>query len=142
MKNKKAMLKHEVGGILIAILCLLVLMGLAVLLWYAVKKTDLEKAQDNVDAFAREYNGFIESNEQSHNFIILGPKDWWITSYNSQKKAAPPACEDYQYCVCFCQNDCRDAMAACGKLDTEFEIPNDLGYVIEKVPFSLNLNKT
>jgi hypothetical protein len=142
--NKKGeeILKREVGSILIALLCLLVLVGLiAVITTSFLRKSDLDKAQKHVDVFAREYNDFIKSNKQNEEFTILGPKDWWITSFDKEEGSYPEECEDFRFCACICKYDCWDGSAACAEIDIKFVLPEDFGYFIKEVPFSLKLNR-
>jgi len=131
MKNKKAMLKHEVGGIIIAVLCLLVLFGLALLLYYTFEKSDLDKAKSNLDEFVRDFEYFMGITETEKNFMFLGPKEWFLVSY---KKGGyiPNECKDFEYCICFCYFDAKgttnqekcDMQGACLEVPNYIDIPS------------------
>jgi len=144
IKNKKAEGLALLGGytvnIVIAVLAIIVLLYLGYRVFGVFSdKSELEKAQDNINAFALEYNEFISLEEEKHDFIILGPKDWWFTSYPKKDKPSPEICDDYEYCVCVCKYGCHEEMVACAEIDKEFKIEGGLGYILDEIPYKLSL---
>ena len=140
--NKKAEGLGLLGGhtinIIIAVLSLIILFYLGSQVFGVFSdKSQLEKAQDNIDVFALEYNAFRNSGEEKHDFIILGPKDWWLTSYPKENKPSPEICEDYEYCMCVCKYGCHEEMVACAEIEKKFIIGNDLGYILDEIPYEI-----
>lgn len=86
MKNKKAILTNEVLGILIAVLCLLVLVGVGVVVYNTfTEKSDLKKAGGTLDRITETINSFATNSEkQKDSYFVLNPKDWAITSFENK----------------------------------------------------------
>ena len=146
MRSKKAginFLGEKTVDIVIAVLVIVMLVFAGVKIYGMFSdKSETQKATDNVNNFAREFNGFINSSENSKDFIILGPKDWWIMAFSKSQEVSPKLCKDYAFCVCICKYNCEDELAGCAQIDTQINIGKGLGYEMKTIPYNFNLKKS
>jgi Tfp pilus assembly protein PilE len=157
--EKKAILPQEVLKILIAVLCLVILIYLAVELYSLfIVKSDIEKATATVEAIAGKANAL--QNSQSAQYMITNLKDWSLIQID-----VPLFCSDsrsvYDSCLCLCKDveandhgpnmDNQMNMQSCKSkgacsLVSNFEIKKDSGNVkksilISQVPLNIYLTK-
>ena len=142
LKNKKGAMSwmtEHLGKFVMAIIVLLILFGFAAKLYSVGKQGDLRMAEKILDNFLVEYNYFIESEEQSKEFVLLGPKDWYLIFYQSGIK--PAEC-NWEWCACMCKenniNEC-DRVGVCGELKKEWFWEED--YELNTIPYGLNITK-
>jgi len=147
MKNKKAIrfLGEHTTNIIIAVIVL-------ILLFYAGSKayglfqdkSELEKAEGNLNNFVIEFNNFMNTNDKNETeFMILGPEDWYIKFFNNKEGGySPKSCEGYNYCVCFCNGDtvekCNN-QGACFELKYEWKWGES--YEIDEIPYLIKITK-
>ena len=146
MRNKKAginFLGEKTTDIVIAVLVIIMLVFAGVKIFGMFSdKSETQKATDNVNNFAREFNVFMKSSETSHDFIVLSPEDWLIYSYSKNEQVSPKECKDYEFCVCICKYICEDELTACAQIDAKINIEKGKGYLMSEIPYNFNLKKS
>lgn len=155
MKNKKGfeLLGNQVVMMLIAVLCILVLVYAGYRVFGLFQdKSEMEKAEGNLQNFVTEFDNFVKGIEIQGEFIILGPEDWSFSSYRKEDLTLPEKCKGFENCICFCYFDSGHNVNDCNKkgfcLETSgyLEIPSDYPYhkriFIKDVPYILSLSKT
>lgn len=157
LKNKKAILPEEVVRIVIAVLCIIVLIFLAVQLYSIfTRSNELEQAKSTLNEIVAKSKGLSEVGKQT-DLLVLSPgtkNDWRIVSYpdknvpsNSQLCICPVAKIDSDQ-----QNECNQK-GICQKIQTDIlsncgpGVPNCISLTskespdINKVPFKLYIIK-
>lgn len=129
MKSKKGnLIMDSVPGIIIAVLCLLILGGVAVLVWKALVNDEYQRAQTAIDFIESKMNALKEEG-QSTSFSIQSPcKDaskcgWFIYGWGKQNTmvdSRPERCY-FNSCICICKGSTakrEDIIKACQDLKT------------------------
>jgi len=145
MKNKKAGIRLLGGHIINILISVLVLI---VLIIFSVKvsglffgKSDLEKAENNLNNFVIDFENFMNGGGNEKEFIILGPEDWYILFYERWSDRSQK-CEEYDYCVCFCEdNEVKDCekQGVCLELNDRWEWESN--YKVNEIPYTIKVKK-
>lgn len=106
MKNKRGILLPESLRLILALICLVLLIFLAVRLYgLFLGKTEIEQAKASLE----QISGIMDNLEdgESAKYLVTGPKGWYLVYYNfseiekSSKWGIPRSCGNSD-CLCFC----------------------------------------
>jgi len=98
-KNGEEMLLPETLKIIIAVICIVILIYLGVSLYGIFsQKTKLEQANQGLDEIILTLDR-LENNENG-TYLVLGPKDWFLTSWSKSDDNRPEKCEGSCICIC------------------------------------------
>lgn len=144
MRNKKAIkfFGEKVINYVIAAIVLLLILGAGAKAYGLFQdKSEIKKAESNLNNFVVEFDNFMKGTENQKEFMILGPEDWYVLFYKSWDYRTDK-CKEYDSCVCFCEGedkeDC-DKQGACSDLKYEWKWGNS--YEINKIPFTIKIVK-
>lgn len=144
MKNKKAVkfLGEHVSNIVIAVIVLILLVFAGAKVYGLFQdKSELEKAESNLNNFVAEFENFMRGTDNEKEFMILGPEDWHVLFYKRWDYRTDK-CNEYEFCACFCdgndKEDC-DSNGICSELKYEWKW--DDSYEINKIPFTIKIKK-
>lgn len=99
-KKRGEILVPETFKLIIAVLCIVVLLVLAVKMYTMFRtQTKLEQAKATLDEIVKTINFLDKSSDKTENVLILNPKDWWLVDFNSA--TAPAVCSNKD-CLCIC----------------------------------------
>lgn len=111
MKSKKAFLLGEhIVNILIAVLCIIILIGVGVKLYNIYNERELNIARGHLN----EISGLVESIKEgvSREYIMLTPEGWVLTAWPSHLSMlnidlSPDIClsNKWKNCICLCKTD-------------------------------------
>lgn len=152
MINKKADIKLF-GGALVNIL--IAVLGIGIIIIVAInvfnmwaEKSEMEKAEANLNTFIAEHKAFMDSSEASHDFIILGPKNWFLTYFDVLEETPPKKCGGIAHCICFCkyeskENRLRDCgeNGVCKELGSTTALSGNKIYVFYPLPYKITFTK-
>ena len=100
MKNKKAILLPESIRIIIAVLCIILLIYLAVSLYGLFKnKTEREQARETLKQIIDEITTAKDTGKERQ-YLVIAPKGWYLVSY-VKEKSTPTICKG-ESCLCMC----------------------------------------
>jgi uncharacterized membrane protein YsdA (DUF1294 family) len=101
-KGEGSLLPEETLKILVAILCIVILAGLVILIYFALTgNEDKQKAQGNIDRIANETNRINAGSANVPSFPVLNPSGWTIFSFVGIDKK-PNSCAGAS-CLCICE---------------------------------------
>ena len=105
IKNKKADVSFglsEVGKIVLAVICIVLLLFLAVKLYgLFFKKTALEQANEGIKTLSEEIQGVINGKAEGQVFLE-SPVGWQVIVWpNRLLNSKPDSCKA-EYCICLC----------------------------------------
>ena len=156
------MIKHKKGEILlpetlkiiIAVICIVILIYLGVSLYGIFsQRTKLEQANQGLNEIILTLDR-LKDNEDG-TYLILGPEDWFLTSWSKSDDNRPEKCEGS--CICICNfvesNDLKsncDKEGVCRVVENQYAITKDIvgstnkeySYIsFNKIPSTVNMNK-
>jgi len=123
MKSKKAFLYGEYTiNILIAVLCILILIGVGVKFYNNFKEREIQVAQENLNEIFELINGLQEN--QPREYVMLTSEGWVLSGWPSKlltinADLSPDIClsNKWKNCVCICKTDeveeMQDVLLAC-----------------------------
>jgi len=152
MKNKRGfLLAEETLKIVIAVICLIFLVGFLAKLYYnSSQNKELEQAESSLEHLINEINA------ESDEVVIYNPGNpWRIISWFVEEEK-PSKCYDWENCLCFCKGnkfwpeiinlenlkeDC-EKKGVCRELPQKIEVENNGNFYIfiEKTPYTLMIN--
>lgn len=141
INRKGDILASEVLKLVLAALCIIALVYLAVVMFGLLQaKTQTEQARGTLDELAAKSN-LLQSGEQAET-LIVAPKGWFIISF--ERASLVKECTS-NFCICMCDNAKCDSSVVCRGSD-KFVLLRDVGgnevRMLEKeAPFSVKYTK-
>ena len=126
MRNKKGNLVFDSPtGLIIAVLCLLILGGVAILVWKVLVNDEYSRAQTAIDFIENKMSALKDAG-QSTSFNIQSPCkeadkcEWFIYGWgkgNTMTDDRPERCY-FNSCICICKGSVNKAKEVCQDLKT------------------------
>lgn len=132
MKNKKAIVLPETLKLIIAVLCIMLLIYLAVSLYgLFFKKTAIEQAKENLKQMSIKINKIEKSEKSENQFLLESPSKWFLIAFPYKDGVETPK-QCNKYCICICPledksnalKDC-SSLGACVDVSMKIETVND-----------------
>jgi hypothetical protein len=151
--NKKAeegnFLGEHVLNIIIGVVCIVLLLFLAHIIYNLFTKSDdLRVAENNLKNFVSEYQSFYDDKSiQTKDFLIYGPKDWYLIIYLKGNLDLPDKLYNSESDIaCICDGDkledcINEKTGICMGLGREW-FNNTRVFEIDKVPYSIGADKS
>ena len=104
--NKRAILLPKTLNIIIAVICIVILIGLAVKVYGSVKRdNEIKQAQKSLENLANAIENVIQDN-QPREFFVESPytgdvANWYIFAWPSKDFSKPSVCNG-ENCICVC----------------------------------------
>ncbi len=136
--RKKGQLLSKTLGILIAVLCILVLLVLAVNLYgILIGKSDIEYARATLDELHNRISNLKAGEQKS--FIFLNPEDWYIVRYDNARFEGK--CNS-DFCLCLCDTDDCSVRNVCKEFSKQIILIDleETSSINKDPPFSLTLS--
>lgn len=114
MKNKKAIVLPETLKLIIAILCIVLLIYLAVSIYGLFNnKTALEQAKGSMAQMSLKLDKIEKYSENSTEFLLESPAKWYLISFPYKDGVETPS-QCKRYCICICmEGDKENALNSC-----------------------------
>lgn len=109
MKNKRGfnLLGESTVKILIAVICLIVLVGILTRVYFNYKHDEeLEQAKATLDRLEKEINDIKKG--ETREIEIYSPKGWVLIGF-SENSVIPDSCDSSQNCLCLCNDPLIDS---------------------------------
>ena len=149
MNRHGFLLGEEVLKIVIAVICLVFLVGFLVKLYYInIQDEELEQAEASLEYLIDEINA------DAKEVIIYNPGNPWTIvgwPFDGEK---PSKCFDWENCLCFCKmsfwpkpinsqsiKERCEAEGFCREVSQKIEIVGNFYIKIEKTPYTLQINE-